>query len=340
MLAYFLYLHVMSVDFRAISEETPGPRWAAQFAEYWPAYAKWWAREGLSGRPTYHECRQAISRYMPEILGLYDDLCELVGGGDVEARFLSFFCPPRYLAGCSQAIWPGDEPLLVRNYDYDKDAFDAILLKTNWGNRGVIGTSDGLFGLVDGMNDAGLAASLTFGGRREVGTGFGVPLILRYILQTCATAAEAGEALKRIPSHMSYNVTVLDSDRKYLTAYLSPDRPTILTHAAVATNHQERVEWSSHARFTATVERERYLLQRLTLHPETPEKFIGAFLKPPLYSTAFSAGFGTLYTAAYRPRAGAVDIHWPGRNWTKSFINFKEDQVRVVFPEPGRLATY
>lgn len=322
----------MSVEFRSIAEDSPGPLWARQFAEYWPAYAKWWGREGLSGRPTYLEARQAIRRHMPEILDLYDELCELVGGGDVESRFLSFYCPPRYLAGCSQAIWPGDEPLLVRNYDYDQNAFDAILLKTRWQGRGVIGTSDGLFGLVDGMNDQGLAASLTFGGRQAVGPGFGVPVILRYILQTCTTAEEAGEVLKRIPSHMSYNVTVVDAERKFLTAYLSPDRPTLVTHAAVATNHQERVEWSSHARFTATVERERYLLQRLTLHPDTQEKFVAAFLKPPLYSTAFSSGFGTLYTAAYRPRAGTVGLHWPGCNWSKGFESFSEDQIRILFP--------
>jgi predicted choloylglycine hydrolase len=137
---------------------------------------------------------------------------------------------------------------------------------------------------------------------------------------------------------MSYNVTVLDADRRFLTAYLTPDRPTVLTHAAVATNHQERVEWSSHARFTATVERERYLLQRLTLHPETQDRFVGAFLKPPLYSTAFSSGFGTLYTAAYRPRERALDLHWPGRVWTKSFDSFEEDVVRVSFPSLARKA--
>jgi predicted choloylglycine hydrolase len=322
----------MSVEFRALSEDLPGPKWARQFAEYWPSYARWWSREGYSGRPTYHESRTALRRHMPEILPLYDELCECAGGGDSAARFLSFYCPPRYLAGCSQAIWPGDEPLIVRNYDYDKEAFDAIVLKTRWLGRGVIGMSDGLFGLVDGINDAGLAASLTFGGRREVGEGFGVPLILRYILQTCTTTREAGEVLKRVPSHMSYNVTVLDADRQFLTAYLSPDRPTLLTHAAVATNHQERVEWSSHARFTATVERERYLLQRLTLHPETQERFVGAFLKPPLYSTAFSSGFGTLYTAAYRPRARSLDVHWPDGAWHKSFAAFPEDAMRVVFP--------
>lgn len=312
----------MPLAFRAVAEDRPGPIWAGLFHELWPAYQRWWGREGLAARPTYQEGRRAIRGHMPEILDLYDELVELAGGGDQAARFLSFFRPPPYLSGCSQAIWPGDEPLLVRNYDYDPRAFDSILMKTRWRGRGVIGVSDGLWGLVDGMNDAGLAVSLTFGGRRETGEGFGVPLILRYVLQTCETAAEAGAALARLPSHMSYNVTVLDANRRYVTAYLAPDRETILTRAAVATNHQERVEWSSHARFTATVERERYLLQRLTLHPETEEKFIGAFLKPPLYSIAFSAGFGTLYTAAYRPRSGEMELCWPSGPWPHSFARF------------------
>ncbi len=330
----------MTVTFRAIAEDTPGPKWAALFADYWPAYSTWWAREGLSGRPTYLECRRAIRTHMPEIATLYETLCELAGGGDREARFLSFYGPPRYLAGCSQAIWPGNEPLLVRNYDYNPQAFDGILLKTRWNGRQVMGLSDGLFGLIDGMNDAGLAISLTFGGRREVGEGFGVPLILRYVLQTCSSAEEAGAALARLPCHMSYNVTVLDAKRHFLTAYLAPDRPPVLTHAAVATNHQERVEWRSHARLTATVERERFLLQRLTLHPETEAKFIGSFLKPPLYSTAFHAGFGTLYTAAYRPRAGEMQLLWPDRVWTKRFDAFPEDSQPIVFPRQAAPVRY
>lgn len=331
----------MSLVIRAISEDEPGPVWSGLFQAYWPAYAAWWSRDGMSGRPTYLECRRALVQHMPEIAELYDRLCALSGGGDLAARFLSFYCPPRYLSACSQAVWPGDTPLLVRNYDYDPAAFDAIVLKTNWNGRGVIGTSDGLFGLVDGINDSGLVLSLTFGGRREIGDGFGVPLILRYILQTCTTVDEAAAVLQRIPCHMSYNVTALDAQRRFVTAYLAPDRPAIVTHSAVATNHQERVEWSSHARFTATVERERFLLQRLTLHPETQERFIGAFLKPPLYSTAFSSGFGTLYTAAYRPDERSVELRWPGRSWKKSFSDFQTDHIRVMFPEaatPGSLA--
>ncbi|MEM7546754.1 MAG: C45 family peptidase [Pseudomonadota bacterium] len=323
----------MRLGFRAVEEDQPGPIWAGLFASLWPPYKKWWSREGLAIRPSYTECRRAIRAHMPEIADLYDEICALAGDGDLQSRFLSFYRPPRYLAGCSQAVWAGDEPLLVRNYDYDANAFDALLLKTRWQGRGVIGMSDGLFGLIDGMNDDGLAVSLTFGGRREVGDGFGVPLILRYILQTCSTTAEAEAALRRLPCHMSYNVTVLDAERRYLTAYLAPDRDTRITHAPVATNHQGRVEWSSHARFTATVERERFLLQRLTLHPETQARFISAFLRPPLYSTAFSQGFGTLYTAAYRPRARTVSLCWPGSDWVHSFEGLSARQRMIVYPQ-------
>ena len=311
----------------------PGPKWAGLFAEYWPDYRRWWLREGADVRPTYLSGLRALQTHMPEIVPIYDALCALAGGGDLAARFLSFHCPPPYLSGCSQAIWPGAEPVLVRNYDYAPQSFDRLVMHTGWGGRRVMGTSDGLWGLVDGINDAGLSVSLTFGRRRVVGDGFGVPLILRYVLQTCETAAQAGAVLARVPTHMSYNVTVLDAQRNYLTALMAPDRPARITHAAVATNHQDRVEWASHARFTATVERERFLLQRLTLHVEPEEKFIGAFLKPPLYSTAFDQGFGTLYTAVYRPRLGQMELRWPRAVWSLDINAFQEGQRMIYTPK-------
>ncbi|MFV2051637.1 C45 family autoproteolytic acyltransferase/hydolase [Aliiroseovarius sp. YM-037] len=326
----------MQLLWRAINEPTPGPKWAGIFQEYWPDYHRWWLKAGAEARPTYWDSLQALNTHMPELVPLYEQLCELSGGSDHAARFLSFYCPPPYLSGCSQAIWPGKEPVLVRNYDYHPKAFDSLILRTEWQGRKIVGTSDGLWGLVDGMNDAGLAVSLTFGGRRVVGDGFGVPLILRYVLQTCETAEEAGEALARVPTHMSYNVTVVDAKRRFLTALMAPDRPTQITHAAVATNHQEKVEWASHARFTATVERERFLLQRLTLHVEPEEKFVSAFLKPPLYSSAFNEGFGTLYTAVYRPRLGQMEIKWPKATWQLDLNDFEEGQRAIYTPELER----
>lgn len=323
----------MEILWRAVSEPDPGPKWAGLFDEFWPDYRRWWLSRGEEPRPTYRECSRALNSHMPEIVPLFEDLCDLAGGGDYAARFLSFYRPPPYLSGCSQAIWPGKEPVLVRNYDYSPKAFDSVILHTAWNGRRVMGTSDGLWGLVDGVNDAGLAISLTFGGRQVVGDGFGVPLILRYVLQTCKTTEAAGEVLSRVPTHMSYNVTVLDAKRRYLTVQMAPDRPAVLTHAAVATNHQSTVEWVSHARFTSTVERERYLLQRLTLHVDPERKFIDAFLKPPLYSTAYAAGFGTLYTAVYRPRKRQMEIRWPGTSWSFSIGNFEEGVRRIYMPE-------
>lgn len=322
----------MTVIWRAINEATPGPKWAELFQQYWPSYYKWWMREGLEARPSYLDGLIALRAHMPEIVPLYEQLCETAGGSDAAARFLSFYTPPPYLSGCSQAVWPGKEPVLVRNYDYSPRAFDNLVLRTEWQGRAVMGVSDGLFGLVDGVNDAGLAVSLTFGGRRVVGKGFGIPLVIRYVLQVCETAAEAGKVLKRMPTHMSYNVTVLDADKNYLTAMMAPDRPNVISNTAVATNHQERVEWETHARFTATVERERYLLQRLTLHADPLHKFIRAFLRPPLYSTAFDRGFGTLFTAVYKPKRKTMALRWPEGEWSFDLDGFQEGHKEVRLP--------
>ena len=323
----------MQVLWRAISEERPGPKWLGLFNEYWPSYRRWWLREGDHARPTYAQCRTAMKNYMPGMVQQWEDLCDLVGGGDHEARFLSFYCPPPYLSGCSQAIWPGEEPVLVRNYDYNPAAFDSLILHTTWQDRRIMGVSDGLFGLVDGMNDAGLAVSLTFGGRPVVGEGFGVPLILRYLLQTCESVPEASRLLAKIPTHMSYNITVIDRQRRHVTALVAPDRAAMITAAAVATNHQWTVEWQSHARLTATVERERFLLQRLMLHADTEDRFIKAFLQPPLYSTAYSAGFGTLYTAIYRSRMGEMEVRWPGAKWVFLIDGFVDAARQIYTPD-------
>ena len=43
----------MELTFRAVSEAEPGPEWAGLFHAYWPHYRRWWAREGVSTRPSY-----------------------------------------------------------------------------------------------------------------------------------------------------------------------------------------------------------------------------------------------------------------------------------------------
>jgi predicted choloylglycine hydrolase len=173
------------------------------------------------------------------------------------------------------------------------------------------------------MNDAGLAVSLTFGGSRATGLGFGIPVVLRYLLQTCTTVAESRAALSRVPLNLAHNVTVVDAGGEVMRAYLGPGREPAFLDVAVAPNHQVAVEWQEHAAATRTLERET-LMQSLLAADVPPEEFEAAFLAPPLYSSAYSRGFGAL--PAYRPREGRADYRWPGGlPWTKTFEEFPQD---------------
>lgn len=321
----------LEFTFRAFAEPEPGPRWRAFFEASWPTYRRWYLKEGDAARPSYVTARRMLRTCMPELAGVYDRLVDLAGGGDVAARMLSLYRPPPYLAGCSQAAVAGADPVLVRNYDYAPSRFEGVVQSTAWGRHRVIGMSDCLWGLLDGINDAGLAVSLTFGGRRVLGDGFGIPVVVRYLLETCATVAEAREALARVPVNLAHNLTLVDCHGEAATALVSPDRPPVWRAEAVAANHQGTVEWEEHARFTRTVERERCVAELVSDPAVTPERLVGAFMEAPLYSTEYARGFGTLYTAEYRPAAGTVTYHWPGSSWKQSFADFREGTHAAAF---------
>ncbi len=323
----------VSVIFASIDEPSPGEKWQALFRRFWPAYRGWYLREGDAARPGYLTCRKALRRHMPELESTYDELVELAGGGDVEARFLSLYRPPPFLASCSQGVWRGEEPALVRNYDYDPRLLEAVTLRSRWTDRQVIAMSDCMWGALDGVNERGLAASLAFGGRRVVGDGFGMPLILRYVLEICETTAEAVRVLRRVPTHMAYNVTIIDRKGAFATLFLSPDRAPIVTKRPLATNHQRRVDWKEYAGATASLERERYLGERLEDQSETLESLTQRFLRAPLYSSDFRKGWGTLYTALYRTTEPLADFRWPGGGVVQSFDDYRELAVRIEYPD-------
>jgi hypothetical protein len=52
-----------------------------------------------------------------------------------------------------------------------------------------------------------------------------------------------------------------------------------------------------------------------------------ACLRPPLYATRFGAGFGTLYTAEYRPAEGIARYHWPQHTWEHSLRRLGTDRI-------------
>jgi predicted choloylglycine hydrolase len=318
-----------SMSVHAYREAEPGPRWQALYEATWPNYRSWYTREGLAARPTLQECRSALNRYLPELVPTWERLCHLSGDDPVAARMLSMWRLPAFAVGCSQMVLPGRRPALVRNYDYDQTLFEAVIACTDYsGSRRVLGTSDMLWGLLDGMNEDGLAVSLTFGGRPDVGDGFGIPIVLRYVLETCATVEEAVCALGRIPVSQSYNVALVDTAGDHATVFVSPGHAAEVSKLHATTNHRlHHVENPSHAARFNSVGRLTRLDELRSGNPSS-RQVVAAMLAAPMRNDEFQVGFGTLYTAEYQPAAGIATWHWPETSWSRSFDDF--DDVREI----------
>jgi predicted choloylglycine hydrolase len=322
----------MQLHFNTISEpDVPGVKWKQLFDSYWPAYHAWLHSKDPFYVSDLQTSQEALKKYMPKMWPIYKHFCKLTNGDPIVAQFLTGYQPPAYISACSQAVITKSAVQLVRNYDYHPDLFEGAVLLSSWNGKKVIATSDCLIGAIDGMNEDGLAVSLTFGGSKAVGRGFGIPFILRYVLEFCSNVEEAVETLISIPSHMSWNVTVVDSRGIFKTILLSPDRDPIITDASFTTNHQETIDWPENAKFCKTIERSNFL-ENLLLEKNIPAyKVSDAFLRPPLYNTLFEHGFGTLYTAVYNPIEGTVVYRWPHEEILVSFKNFKEEYKLVKF---------
>lgn len=311
------------LTFTARSERRPGAQWRERFLAQREVYRTWYLGAGDAARPPLRVCETQLAQHMPELVPIHRELVALAGGDELDARMLSLFDPPPFITGCSQAAWVRGTPVLIRNYDYPISRLEGVLVQTEWSGRRVIGMSDCMWGLLDGVNDDGLAVSLTFGGRAATGPGFAIPLVVRYMLETCSSVSEACAVLARVPVHTSQNITLVDRTGDYMTAYVAPDRPLRLIKTPVTTNHQGSVEWPEYEQVVHSVERESCLLTLVADPTMTAERLQDAFLRAPVHSSDHRAGTGTLYTASYYPGEGRVELRWPsGGQWTESFDAF------------------
>jgi predicted choloylglycine hydrolase len=323
---------MLPTTFRARKIETISSQWQSVFDDYWPAYKSWYQPKML-GDINPHALKQGhrqLTMIMPEMRPLYESFLEASNDCPVAAQFLTGFQPPAYLVGCSQAVLLDEEPLLMRNYDFTPDLSENLLSRSSWLGQDIIGTNECLWGLDDGMNKSGLAASLTFGGSDKVGKGFGIPFILRYMLQTCENVKQAIKVLQRVPSHMAYNVTLLDKQGAFATVMVAPEQAAIVTHELCITNHQTQVTWPQQAVFSKTLERKQFLDELLARGKVNEQQLRKAFLAAPLRSANYPQKFGTVYTAVYKPLSETMSYHWPAEKaWRHSFADFRASAKTV-----------
>jgi predicted choloylglycine hydrolase len=314
-------------------EDRPQQDWLARFTAGRSEAERWYLGEGRSAPPTARECRAALRQHMPELLAHYDRACALVGDDERAHCVLSHYRPAPRIDGCTQAAWLGEGgPALVRNYDFPLETVSSRFEATNWSGRRVIAKAQRPWGgCLDGMNEDGLVASMTFGGSAAQGLGFSIILMLRYVLETCIRVDQAIAALSRIPIAQSQNVTLLDRSGACATLFLRPDRAPALSQLRVCTNHQERIAAPPSAALAFSLERERATLAALNDPAMTLAELTQRFLAPPLYSRR--AKSTTVYTAVYRPAEGRVDYRWPGELRAQRIDAFNPGEYSHEFGE-------
>ncbi len=135
--------------------------------------------------------------------------------------------------GCTQVAVLGERTttgntLVGRNYDFSADRnltdFRLTALYPETSFKASIGMTQFIFGRIEGMNEAGLYAGISFAhgtGRNE--KGFFFPLIVRMVLDTCNSAEEALAFLKKVPHSCSYNYLIADSHSAFAVE-VSPPR--------------------------------------------------------------------------------------------------------------------
>ena len=165
----------LCLPFRCVDAgDRPGATLAAEFAHAWPAYRRWYLHEGESSRKSYAECRHALATWMPELLTDFDTLVDAVGGEDLEARFLSHWCPPPLVSACSMAMCPSPSRCssVITTIHHCSAIRSPCVLAGR--EASIIGMSDCGWGFMDGVSDRGIAVAVAFGGRRNIADGFGI----------------------------------------------------------------------------------------------------------------------------------------------------------------------
>lgn len=317
---------VMHQTFVAQRDAYPGEAWLRQFRARCPQTV-------TNTTAELHACQNALQQHMPELVPLWQHLCDLTGATLHQAMYLSHYCPPPATAsGCSQCVWQRYSPLMVRNFEGHAGTCEGIVRHSRWHQTEVIAMSDGHWGVADGINEHGLIVSRVFGGHDGVAEGFGIALILRYVLEFCRTTQEAIQALCRFPSHMAYNVTLLDRQHRSATLELRPGGGAKILAQPFAVNHQGSFNLHNYTRVSRAFECQQTLMDQLHTPHNSVDSLIQAFAYAPLFMQDHKAGFGTLYTAVYNPEARCAEYRWPRHKTLRfSFAQFVEREWQVSY---------
>lgn len=252
----------------------------------------------------------ALQRWAPniweELHGLADGLKIPLDRAVAEFSNGRLRYPPR---GCSAVMAAG---LYGRNYDYDPRRYDRILLAIQpKGVNASIGFPDRFTGRVDGMNEHGLCIGLHQVSQAAARPGLVCILIVRIILDQCATTREAIALLRRIPHGLAFNYSLMDVGGTAAVVEASPAALAVREGAELGcSNHFLSPALQPYNRRNPGSYRHLPALEgfaREQLPADRLFRTLNDSLSP-VFDHRYSSGSGTLHTIVCAPAARHMQV--------------------------------
>lgn len=201
-------------------------------------YGKLLAEHGnvINGCPTFeitdelkaftHDCLPLYRRYYPEIVDEIQGMADGQGSPLETIANISFpmycFKPQNHCTAF--AISAEDNILLCKNSDF-LVSIEKLYMNCLYNLDGAYafnGNTTAFIQIEDGMNEKGLAVALTFLYPHMQKPGLNAGMLVRYILEKCATTDEAITALKELPIASAQTITLADKSGNIAVAECNP----------------------------------------------------------------------------------------------------------------------
>ena len=253
---------------------------------------------------SFANARHTLETYAPnvweELQGLADGLAIPMERAVAEFSNGRLRYPKR---GCSSVLSAG---VYARNYDYNVRRYDRTLIAVQAkGSHASIGFSERFTGRLDGMNEHGLCVGLHFVNEKIWRPGLVCTLIVRIVLDQCATTKEAIALLRRLPHGLGFNYSLMDAAGEAAVVEAAPDGIAVRQGEWLAcTNHFQSDELQPKNR--GDIKHSRNRLTPLEAwagqHLASDDMFHALNASDsPAFHHGYTKGFGTLHTLVCEP---------------------------------------
>lgn len=227
--------------------------------------------------------------------------------------------PPR---GCSAVMSAG---LYGRNYDYDVRHYDRLLVAVQpKGVHASVGFADRFTGRVDGMNEHGLCVGLHQVSQATWKPGLVCILIVRMVLDQCATTREAVALLRRIPHGLSFNYSLMDAGGSAAVVEASPAAVVVREGPQLGcANHFLSPSQQAFNRRNPGSYRHLPVLEKFAGEQLAADRLFKALNDSlsPVFDHRYATGSGTMHTIVGTPAERLMQIG-VGGDATPSIIDF------------------